>query len=1090
MNPSSTSNVRRCKQCGAALDDRRARELCPGCALESALDPGMEAVAVENPDVRPSASEAPSPANESGGSLASAAQAGQRFGDYELLEEISRGGMGVVFKARQVSLDRVVAIKMLLFGPLASPEVVQRFRTEAAAAASLQHPNIVAIHEVGHREGQHFFAMDYVAGRSLADIVRDGPLEPKRAATYVKTIAEAIQYAHDRGILHRDLKPSNVLIDEHEQPRVTDFGLAKRLEKETELTLSGQVLGSPNYMSPEQAAAHRGLVGKRSDVYALGAILYHLLTGRAPFVAPTVAETLAQVQTADPVSPTVLNPHLPRDLKTICLKCLEKEPPRRYQTVQELGEDLGHFLNNETIHARPVGPAGKTWRWCRRKPLVAALSAAVVLVFLLGFAGVAWQAQRATQARDLAQGRLYAAQMKLAHAAINEGKTGGALAMLRALQPRPGERDFRGFDWRYFYRLCLDSPSEVLATNASGYQSVAFSPDCQRIALGTGDGWVEVVDVRTRRQLQRWQAHTGGIDCLQFYPRNANWFGTLSGEDQGVLKLWDIRDGKLLLSTKAARGARGEFVDFAFSPREGFLVTQATNAFSLNVWELRTGEGSLKPALMLKTNLAFSGPAAFSPDDRVLGVCHERGVVLYDLTDGTLSKLPAAHVDMIYAIAFSPDGRMLATGGADERVALWNLEKRTYTLAERADLVFATSVAFTPDGQRLLASGRQQTIYSWSTDNPQEIQVWSGHSRRVNRLALAGDGSAFASASDDGTVRIWPLQPTDAMSAVPHAEPFTTIFTPADMSPRRADEVKVYAIAVSPVQDRAAASESHRLLLCDLRSGVVLATVTAMEIFGPDAPELGALSFSPDGCQLAVGSDGRIAFLDATTLRLLRKPIRVQRSWISHLAYALNGSVLVTGGGDGSGIKLTDVASGSVLAEFAGFQAFIPQEPLAVSPDGRRVATGNPDGRVLIRDVASRRILASSPKRVGFASDLAFSPDGNVLAIAESRGAISLWNLSGRRSWRRLTGLAGNTGPAIRVAFSPDGRTLASGGMDHAIRMWHPDIDQEVAILTGHTEWIWCIAFADQGSALLSGGRDGTLRLWRALSFEQIQASR
>ena len=287
--------------------------------------------------------------------------------------------MGIVYKARQVSLDRIVAVKMLLFGPLAQPELVQRFRTEAAAAASLQHPNIVAIHEVGFREGQHFFAMDYVAGRNLAEIVRDGPLPPKRAAGYVKTIAEAIQYAHERGILHRDLKPSNVLIDANDQPKVTDFGLAKRLEKDTELTLSGQVLGSPNYMPPEQASAHRGLVGKRSDVYSLGAILYHLLTGRAPFVAPTVAETLQQVQNAEPVSPTVLNPHLPRDLKTICLKCLEKEPARRYQTAQELADELGRWLRQEPILARPVSRPEKAWRWCRRKPVVATLTAAAML---------------------------------------------------------------------------------------------------------------------------------------------------------------------------------------------------------------------------------------------------------------------------------------------------------------------------------------------------------------------------------------------------------------------------------------------------------------------------------------------------------------------------------------------------------------------------------------------------------------------------------------------------------------------------------------------------------------------------------------
>ena len=278
------------------------------------------------------------------------------FGEYELLEEIARGGMGIVYRARQRSLDRLVAVKRLLFGPDATPDSVKRFRGEAAVAASLQHSNIVTIHEVGVREGEHYLVMDLVDGPNLAKFVKDQPLPPRRAAGYLKTIAEAVHYAHERGILHRDLKPSNMLIDANDQPRVTDFGLAKRLDGDSSLTLSGHMLGSPSYMPPEQAGSTHHKVGRRSDVYSLGAMLYHTLAGRPPFVAESLTQTLNHVFNRDPVSPRLLNPAVPRDLETICLKCLEKDPSRRYPTALALADELGRFLRQETIHARPVSP--------------------------------------------------------------------------------------------------------------------------------------------------------------------------------------------------------------------------------------------------------------------------------------------------------------------------------------------------------------------------------------------------------------------------------------------------------------------------------------------------------------------------------------------------------------------------------------------------------------------------------------------------------------------------------------------------------------------------------------------------------------
>ncbi len=272
------------------------------------------------------------------------------FGDYELIREIARGGMGVVFQARQVSLNRTVALKMILAGQLADETDVKRFYTEAEAAANLDHPGIVPIFEVGQHEGQHYFSMGFVEGQSLSQRLAEGPLPPREAAELMRRVSEAIEYAHQRGVIHRDLKPANILLDQNGNPRVTDFGLAKKIQGDSGLTGSGQIMGTPSYMPPEQAGGPRGEVGPAADVYALGATLYALVTGRPPFQAATAMDTVLQVITDEPVSPRRLNPALDRDIETICLKCLEKEPSKRYASAQALADELRGSL-----------PASRSW---------------------------------------------------------------------------------------------------------------------------------------------------------------------------------------------------------------------------------------------------------------------------------------------------------------------------------------------------------------------------------------------------------------------------------------------------------------------------------------------------------------------------------------------------------------------------------------------------------------------------------------------------------------------------------------------------------------------------------------------------------
>jgi serine/threonine protein kinase len=389
-------NVRICKQCGKPLPPDAPEGLCPECLARVALDtePAAPGATI---NINPLAEAA---LGNRGAELSSQPSTGpssprrvRYFGDYELQEEIARGGMGVVWKARQTSLNRTVAVKMILAGKLAGEAPVQRFHREAEAAANLQHPNIVAIHEVGEYDGQHYYSMDYIEGRDLGALGRDrGPLPPAHAAECLQTIAEAVHFAHQRGTLHRDLKPQNVLMDAAGVPRITDFGLAKFIERDESLTQTGAAMGSPSYMPPEQVAGDLEQVGPGSDVYALGAILYEVLTGRPPFRGETAVATMRQVMESNPVAPRKLNRAVPHDLETICLKCLEKNPARRYHSARALAEDLGRFLKHEPIQALRATVVRKAESWLRRHPWTLMAAGSLVSMVLMGT--LYWQYER------------------------------------------------------------------------------------------------------------------------------------------------------------------------------------------------------------------------------------------------------------------------------------------------------------------------------------------------------------------------------------------------------------------------------------------------------------------------------------------------------------------------------------------------------------------------------------------------------------------------------------------------------------------------------------------------------------------------
>jgi tetratricopeptide (TPR) repeat protein len=436
------SDANRCPSCGAERPADAPEGLCPRCLERNALDDETalptddDAVVGPETAVEPTSEWSQEPQRplriedtDGDGDVLPRGTNVRYFGDYEIRRELGRGGMGVVFEARQVSLNRPVALKMLRAGVLAGGDELRRFQNEAEAIALLDHPGIVPVYEVGEHQGQHYFSMKLVGGGSLVPLIERYKDDPKAAARLVAEASEAVAHAHARGILHRDLKPANILVDEEGRPHVTDFGLAKRVEGDGELTQSGAILGTPAYMAPEQATGRRGSVTTATDVYGLGAVLYALLTGRAPFVGDSVVETLDAVRTRPPEPPARLNPRVPRDLETICLKCLEKDPRRRYATAQALADELRAWLDARPISARRVGAAERAWLWCRRKPAVAALAAAVALAVVGGAA-----ATIAVQARANAALRSKNDELTAAYGREAEANAGLAEANRRVEQ--------------------------------------------------------------------------------------------------------------------------------------------------------------------------------------------------------------------------------------------------------------------------------------------------------------------------------------------------------------------------------------------------------------------------------------------------------------------------------------------------------------------------------------------------------------------------------------------------------------------------------------------------------------------------------
>jgi eukaryotic-like serine/threonine-protein kinase len=969
-----------------------------------------------------------------------------RFGDYELLEEIARGGMGVVYRARQISLNRIVAIKLLLFGHFSSDEVVRRFKAEAEAAAALQHPNIVAIHEIGEHEGRPFFSMDYVDGRSLADLVREQPRPAREAAAWLAVLARAVHYAHQRGVLHRDLKPSNVLLDSAGQVRLTDFGLAKRFDKEADLSSTGQMVGTPNYMPPEQASSDRGTTGPASDVYSLGAILYHVLTGRPPVMADSLESTLLAVLHDEPIALRLLSPGIPRDLETICLKCLQKPIHRRYASADDLADDLERFLQGNPILARPTGAVEKTYLWCRRKPAVA--SAIALLGLIAG--GSALTANHLAGLNRSVKWDSYISEMSRAQNEWRQHHFAEASFYLQRQIPRGNETDQRGFEWRHLWTLLRGNSVFRLPHHPDVVNWLSFSPDGRSLACFGWDATngIEVWDVASQR--------------LNFAIRDATSVGGFSvdGEilvagraDQSVV-VHNARTGQPITTLSQV----GEVV--AFATQSKTLVTVDSNR-CLRIQGLQNGRSRMTLTNVGRRFLdaGRDAPVTVSADGRWLAVVRpgdpsdakDRGVELWSIALGSMKKF-LQHEQQVRLIQFSPTSRSLAVADGEGGVELWEWETDERRSIKAHGLP-VQSLAFSADGETLATGAHDESIKLW------EVRTLAQQPRRLDgqvgaawSLAFSPDQRFLVSGSRDAPISFWDLrahQPPVAITNVNAEKVGNFSFSPDARliaSGCKDNQVRIW--------DTASLAEKHHLR----GVGYVVA-------------------FSPDGQELLVADIAGAAYWwDFIRNTRRRVPNYDQLGEITSVEFTADRRIAGLGHKSGQ-VQLLEIATGRIVGTYQGHSDAVLS--ITFTPDGLAFASGGRDKKIRLWDVAvtnhSRQVCA---EHKGGVAALAISHDGRRMVSGCTANSIKFWDLRqldrslGARTWHRS---------GIRsLAFSPDGERVASGSEDHTVRLWDFATRRELASYEFNAP-IKLVTFSPDANCLAIVTETGSLHLLPAV---------
>ncbi len=982
------------------------------------------------------------------------------FGDYELLEEIARGGMGVVYKARQINLNRIVALKMILAGQLAGEEDVKRFYTEAEAAANLDHPGIVPIFEVGQHQGQHYFSMGYIEGQSLAQKVAGGPLPPREAAELVQKICEAMAYAHERGVIHRDLKPANILLDQNGQPKVTDFGLAKQMNVASSLTGTGQILGTPSYMAPEQANGQIDQVGPLADVYAIGAILYCILTGRPPFQAASALETLMQVVNREPPAPRELNPSIPVDLETICLKCLNKTSKNRYTTPAEISQELERFMNGHPILARPVSRRERAWRWCKRNPAIASLLVSATLG-IVASVSLAWLANgRAIEAKS----NLYASLLSRVQQHINSQENLDARWLLEKCP-----EDQRDWEWFHLWRQC-EAQRRVVDVTAATPENAApglylWRSDSPCFVTGEGvifDGdsgdkigeiasWTPMAANRSGRvvagldladpskvrlveplksETLRWlEGHTSPVSMIHFDPRSTRLTTLAKLDDSWESRRWEGESGELIKSI-----SRDKVKLLSLSPCGGFAAD--VDEQYLHLWDIETGEQLLQMP-------AASAIRASAGAQQLFYVSSAGAMYVWNGLEHC--RLQYDQDSVAHWGGFYGSGRWLVTllalkldpqvsqppadGSPEYRLIVWNAATGRMHM-EFKNCFFAIS----PSGKYFLSCDNSQMgaapeITLWDMEQKQPLRSlnFSGYSGTASLSNFAfSESEEFVSAfAQTSTIpNLAKLNSMMNLAFQPQRKFFSnvgTLLKEDDDGPTRQRKWVVWQVANPPLSNAAVANFSDvqfpfrrdQLPLGPQRLSVVgINSQLRAEYEYPDAIPL--LGFQGDGKLTIKRGNG--------TLRTLKNHGLVQHMTMSQDgqllatarfsdAVSMRSSMLTVGASDWTSgdIELNyeftvwRVSTGTVVSRFRGHRGAISS--MAFNPSGTRLATVD-----------------------------AFYDDSVLPELRDgpfTRGEMIVWSTSSGQPLLKYPSM--EPGGFREVCFSLDGKQLAARGQSMVV---------------------------------------------------------